>query len=85
MYYINSIVYGNRSKFVALILRQKNPLITRDCGYAIFLGFTRPWWPSNVLGDRNVHLEYFEGLYGFILRFFFITEYETVSMIPSSF
>ena len=50
-----------------------------------FLGFTRPWWPSNVLGDRNVHLEDFEGLYGFILRLFFIAKYVAVSMIPLAF
>ena len=33
-----------------------------------FLAFTRPWLPPNVFGDRNVHLEDFDGLYGFILR-----------------
>ena len=60
--------------------KTKKSLDNKGLWICYFLGFTRPWWPSNVFGDRNVHLEDFDGLYGLIFRLFFISKYEAMSL-----
>ena len=65
----------NLIQIIDSIFKKKKSLDNKGLWICHFLCFTRPWWPSNVLGDNSYVRVDLSALRGFILRLLFISEY----------